>query len=209
MRPNPDIPNATRMAFFVTNQDMTKTTVEAPARVSGAMAPLRKFERRMTRFASARFVILVMCLMNTIPASAAATDVLATHTTVRAQTLNAECTQEDAHAAEVVIDYLTTWDNIHRFYSQFKQCYDGAIAGSVQDKVQLLWANRWQQLPRMLALTRKDAEFRSFIWAMVDSEAFPQDAFAKVLAHATRRCPRSASQFCQAIRSADRRRRVD
>ena len=131
---------------------------------------------------------------------------LTSHAAVIAQTPGAACTRDEAYAAETVTDYLTTWDNVYSFYKQFKHCYDGAIAEGTQDKVQLLWANRWQELPRMLALTGKDAEFKKFIWVIIDSEAFPQDTFNKVLAHATRRCPKEAAEFCKAVKSASRRR---
>lgn len=131
---------------------------------------------------------------------------LAAHMAVHAQTPDAACTRDEAYAAEVVTDYLTSWESVYRFYKQFRHCYDGAIAEGTEDKIQLLWANRWQELPRMLAFMKKDAEFKKFIWVVIDSEAFPQDTFDKVLAHATRRCPKEAGEFCKAIKSAGRRR---
>jgi hypothetical protein len=116
------------------------------------------------------------------------------------------CTREEAYAAEVVTDYLTTWDGVYRFYKQFKHCYDGAIAAGAEDKVQLLWANRWSDIPKMLALTTKDREFKNFIWIIIDSDAFPRDTFNTVLANATRHCPREAEEFCQAVKSVAKRR---
>ena len=115
------------------------------------------------------------------------------------------CTREEAYAAEVVTDYLTTWDDVYRFHKQFKHCYDGAIAEGAEDKVQLLWANRWSDIPKMLALTTKDRDFKKFIWIIIDSDAFPRDTFNTVLANATRHCPRGAEEFCQAVKSAAKR----
>lgn len=122
-----------------------------------------------------------------------------------AQDATQACTRDEALAADVVTDYLTTWENVYSFYKQFRHCYDGAIAEGVQDKVQLLWASRWSELPKMLAFTRRDPEFKNFIWNIMDSEAFPQDTFNTVLAHATRRCPKDATEFCQAVKSAAKR----
>ncbi|MDT7836905.1 hypothetical protein [Aquabacterium sp. OR-4] len=124
----------------------------------------------------------------------------------QAHSSSSTCTREEAYAAEVVTDYLTTWDGVYRFYKQFKHCYEGAIAGGAEDKVQLLWANRWSEIPTMLALTTKDREFKKFIWVIIDSEAFPRDTFNTVHANVTRHCPKGAEEFCQAVRSAAKRR---
>ncbi|MBZ8142858.1 hypothetical protein CLD22_23555 [Rubrivivax gelatinosus] len=88
---------------------------------------------------------------------------LVLHTHSQAQTPTPTCTREESYAAEVITDYLTTWSNVYMFYKQFRHCYDGAIAEGTQDKVQLLWADKWSELPQMLALTTKDREFKNFI----------------------------------------------
>ena len=119
-----------------------------------------------------------------------------------AQGSNPPCTRDEGLAAEVVTDYLSTWENVYRFYKQFGHCYDGAIAEGAQDKIQLLWAHRWSELPKMLAFTRTDPGFKKFVWVIIDSEAFPQNTFNTVLANATKRCPSGAKEFCQAVESA-------
>jgi hypothetical protein len=112
------------------------------------------------------------------------------------------CSRADAIQAEEATDRLNTWDEVHGFYKRFRSCYDGGIAEGVHDKVQLLWANHWNQLPRMLALFRSDDGFRRFIWPIIKVEDFPQDAFKKVLANAQRNCPRDGADFCAAIKEA-------
>lgn len=96
-----------------------------------------------------------------------------------------ECGREEAYAAESVTDYLNSWENVYTFFIQFRHCYDGAIAEGAEDKMQVLWATRWTDLPAMIDLTNNDLEFKKFVWSVVHSEAFPQDTFQKVLHNAT------------------------
>jgi hypothetical protein len=108
----------------------------------------------------------------------------------------------DAHAADMVTDYLTSWENVALFFKEFQHCYDGGVAASAQDKIHLLWAERWRELPKMIALTRSDPEFKAFLLRVLASEAFSQDTFAKVVRNASRQCPRTAKEFCQAVKKA-------
>jgi hypothetical protein len=112
----------------------------------------------------------------------------------------AECTREDAYAAEAVVDYLTSWENVHLFYKQFAQCYDGSIAEGVEDRVQQLWATRWGDLPKMVALTKADPGFGDFVLRSLKTESFPLDAFKRVVRSAKARCPPVALDFCSAVR---------
>lgn len=110
-----------------------------------------------------------------------------------------ECTQLEAYAAETVTDYLDSWQNVHAFFKQFRHCYDGAIAEGAEDKIQLLWSKQWEKLPTMITLTRNDAEFKSFLWQVLESEAFPQDEFSVVVRNARQHCPSGAAEFCRAV----------
>ena len=110
-----------------------------------------------------------------------------------------ECSRDEAYAAEAVTDYLDSWQNVYFFFKQFRHSYDAAIAEGAEDKIQLLWADHWSTLPQMIALTKKDAEFKAFIWQRISADTFPQDTFARVVRHANTQCPITAKAFCQAI----------
>jgi hypothetical protein len=114
----------------------------------------------------------------------------------------AECTRDEAYAAETVVDYLNSWENVRLFYEQFRHCYDGGIAEGVEDRMQLLWADRWGDLPKMLALTKEDPGFNAFVMRSLFSEAFPQDTFAKVLRNAKTKCPAEGRIFCSEVKKA-------
>jgi len=108
-----------------------------------------------------------------------------------------QCTQSEARTAEVVTDYLDSWDNVYLFFKQFGQCYDASIAEGADDKIQLLWANHWQDLHRMLELTVRDPKFKEFLWQRVGDEDFPADRHAKILRYVRTSCPKSGTEFCQ------------
>jgi capsid protein len=114
-------------------------------------------------------------------------------------TAAAECTREEAYAAETVVDYLDSWGNVHIFYKQFRHCYDGGIAEGVQDRIQQLWADHWGDLPQMIALTKRDPPFNEFVLRSLTTEAFPQDTFKRVVRNARTRCPAVARSFCKAV----------
>ena len=109
------------------------------------------------------------------------------------------CTQMEAYAAEVTTDYLDSWAKVYLFFKQFRHCYDASIAEGAADKIELLWSSRWSTLPQMIALTDKDADFKTFIWQRIDEEIFPLDRFAVVVRNARTKCPRVAVEFCRAV----------
>lgn len=111
----------------------------------------------------------------------------------------AECTRDEAYAAESVTDYLDSWHNVYLFYREYRACYDASIAEGAVDKIFSLWADHWDQLPQMLALTAKDAEFDRFLRAQLTDQTVPADVHARVLRNATNACPESARNFCRAV----------
>jgi hypothetical protein len=119
-----------------------------------------------------------------------------------AQSETRKCTSAEAVAAEVATDTLHDWADVYRFFRQFGHCFDGAIAGNASDKVQLLLANFWSEVPQLLKYTSEDSKFKAFIFSIINSEAFPRRIFEVVVKHASERCPTSATELCQTIKSA-------
>ena len=111
----------------------------------------------------------------------------------------AECTKDEAFAAETVTDYLDSWENVFRFFKAFGHCYDGGIAEGAGYRIQKLWTSHWSQLPTMIALTKRDPEFKAFIWDRIGDETFSQDDFSSLLHKAKSGCPKVAQEFCQAV----------
>jgi hypothetical protein len=110
-----------------------------------------------------------------------------------------QCTQTEATTAETVTDYLDSWDSVYQFFKQFGHCYDGSIAEGANDKIQLLWANHWRDLPRMLELTKQDPKFKAFMSQRMNDQDFPSNEFAKILQNAKTSCPKGGVEFCKAF----------
>jgi hypothetical protein len=111
----------------------------------------------------------------------------------------AECSEKEAYAAEIVTDYLDSWQNVYSFFEQFRHCYDASIAEGAEYKIQQLWAEHWHDLPEMIALIKKDPKFKAFIWERISDETFSQEAFGRFVQHAAKECPVGAEEYCQAV----------
>jgi hypothetical protein len=109
------------------------------------------------------------------------------------------CSTAEAYAAEAATDRLDSWGNVHLFFKQFRHCYDASIAEGANDKIQLLWANHWSDLPQMLSLTSKDPAFKSFIWQRMKDVDFPESDFATIIHNAKASCPTGGADFCRAF----------
>ena len=110
-----------------------------------------------------------------------------------------ECDRQEAYAAETVVDYLSSWDDVYRFFGQFQSCYDASIAEGVNDRIYKLLADKWDNLSAMLAFADSDPAFRDFMHQRIDDETFPEEEFSRVADHAKHKCPAQALDFCQAI----------
>jgi len=108
-----------------------------------------------------------------------------------------QCSRSEAASADSAIDHLDSWDNVYHFFKQYGHCYDASIAEGVDDKIQLLWADHWENLHRMLELTTKDPKFKAFIWQRMSDQDFPADTHARILLKAKSSCPTGASEFCR------------
>ncbi len=116
-----------------------------------------------------------------------------------------KCTSPEAVSAATASDHLANWTEVHRFYQQFGHCFDGAVAGNASDKIQVMLAERWSELPQLLKYTSEDSQFKQFILNVVASESFPKRTFATVLSNAEKQCPKNATEFCKSIKSAGKR----
>lgn len=105
----------------------------------------------------------------------------------------------DAKAAEEATDHLHSWNNVYRFFKIYGNCFDASVAEGAEDKIQLLWADRWSALPEMIGLTNKDRRFKKFIWLRIGDATFPRDEFDRVVQHARSECPPGAIDFCHEV----------
>ncbi len=109
------------------------------------------------------------------------------------------CSEREAFAAEAVTDYLDSWTNVYLFFQQFGRCYDGSVAEGANAKIHHLLSHRWGQVPLLVDLAKRNAEFKKFMWARLDDEDFTQEDFNVLVSRARTECPRGAEEFCKEV----------
>jgi len=110
----------------------------------------------------------------------------------------AACKPMDLYAAEVVVDYLDSWRNIHLAYQQFRRCDEAAVSEGFSRGVTELLAASWKDLPQLVALANSDPDFETFVWTHLDDTTDDGDRRA-IAESATRACPKGASATCARI----------
>jgi hypothetical protein len=109
------------------------------------------------------------------------------------------CDDAMGERAENEVDYLKTWDQIYDSFKRYSACDDGAIAEGYSDAVVRTLADRWNQLPTLRILADHDERFGKFVFKHIDSTTDDHD-LDRVVANASRQCPKGDGQLCSTIR---------
>ena len=89
----------------------------------------------------------------------------------------------------------------YRSYKRFSQCDDGAIAEGYSESVTKLLADDWKSFNRLVALTSRNKNFKSFVLKHID-ESVPADRLAKIANNARSECSSSGKHLCLSIAKA-------
>ena len=112
----------------------------------------------------------------------------------------AECTRQEAIAAEEIASGLRSWPEVHSAFARFHHCDDGAIGEGFSESVSILVAEHWEQLGILSKLAAKNHSFRQFVLGHLD-ETVPADRWSVIEANAKEHCPLSARTLCKGILS--------
>lgn len=112
----------------------------------------------------------------------------------------AECSRQEAIAAEETASTLRTWPALHSTFVRYRHCDDGAIGEGFSESVSILVADHWGDLKSLSNLTAKDRSFLQFVLRHLD-ETVPADRLARIEANAKDRCPVTARSLCNDILS--------
>ena len=94
---------------------------------------------------------------------------------------------------------LNSWDRIHDWYKNYRQCDDGGPAEGVSEAVARNLVDRWETLPRLGELA-KDSGFERFVLKHVD-QTLNGDDLKKISTNAAKRCPVDLRSLCRALKS--------
>jgi hypothetical protein len=109
------------------------------------------------------------------------------------------CDNNLARQAENEVDNnLKSWRQMYESFKRYAPCDDGALWEAYSDSVVRILAERWEQLPHLQSFVARDARFRQFVLRHIDPTA-SEDALARVVINASRRCPTGQAQLCDAI----------
>ncbi|MFY9742785.1 MAG: hypothetical protein WAK21_12330 [Candidatus Sulfotelmatobacter sp.] len=108
------------------------------------------------------------------------------------------CDQKRAARAETEADDLKSWGSVQRFYKQFSDCDDGAIAEGVSDSVAKLLARKWNSVGDLVRFGSKDKAFESFVVRHLDETISESDA-SRIHQNAQSRCPSNAARLCKIL----------
>ena len=117
--------------------------------------------------------------------------------------VGAECTRQQAIAAEETASTLRNWAEVHSAFVRFRRCDDGAIGEGFSESVSILFAEHWDQLGALLRLTARDRSIRQFVLRHLD-ETVPADRWSAIEENAKSRCPSNARSLCKSILSRGR-----
>jgi hypothetical protein len=118
--------------------------------------------------------------------------------TISALAQSRPCTRQEGQRADQAVDALNSWNRIHEWYKDYRQCDDGAPAEGVSEAVARNLVDRWETLPRLGELT-KDIGFRGFVLKHVD-ETLNDDDLKKISANAVKRCPANLRSLCRQLK---------
>ncbi|MDK9362796.1 MULTISPECIES: hypothetical protein [Lelliottia] len=112
-----------------------------------------------------------------------------------------DCTPADAEAADLAVDSLSSWQAVSENYSHYGQCDDGSIAEGNSEAVIRLLVDKWNTLPALDALAKKNPAFGDWVLNHIDTTLDSGDLEA-VARRAQKNCPDHSKQLCEKVGSA-------
>lgn len=111
------------------------------------------------------------------------------------------CSPKEAEAADAMVDHLDDWAKVETTFKKYGHCDDGSIAEGNSEAVVRLLVDRWQALPRLSPLLKRDPGLRKFVLRHVDGTADSED-LDKIRQLSASSCPQGMMEFCQDLGQA-------
>jgi hypothetical protein len=105
------------------------------------------------------------------------------------------CADVEGRRALDKANTLRSWDALHRSYSLYRQCDDGAIGEGYSESVARILVDHWTTLPQLARAAENDIGFRAFVMKHVDA-TLNTDDLAKIRKNAQTQCPKGLRAVC-------------
>lgn len=112
-----------------------------------------------------------------------------------------DCSPADEEAADMATDYLTNWQAVRDSYARYRQCDDGSIAEGNSEAVVRLLVDKWNTIPELVALTKQNADFESWVLKHIDTTVNGED-LESIERNAKENCGDNRKKICSKISSA-------
>jgi hypothetical protein len=110
-----------------------------------------------------------------------------------------ECKKDDGLVAEVITDYLDSWDNMHLAYVQFGPCYAmGGPAEGIAESVIHLLLDKWPDVAYFQHLAIHDKNFGHFVLSHIDL-TLNSDEVGQLKKVASTSCSKETKIICTKI----------
>ena len=111
------------------------------------------------------------------------------------------CSPQETYAAEIVSDYIESWNKLRMAYKEFGHCDEGFIAEGFSEVVARLLTTQWSRLPELSSTIKKDASFGDFVFRHINGTwGIPERKKVGVLAASS--CPAGEALLCEKISAA-------
>ena len=90
------------------------------------------------------------------------------------------------------------WNSIYEYYQKYGPCVDGGLWEATSDGVVKMLSNKWNELPILEKLVKKDKKFKLFIANNITATV-ASDELLKIHENATKHCPEGASTLCKMV----------
>ena len=111
------------------------------------------------------------------------------------------CSPAQAQAADAMVDRLDDWAAVDDFFKAYRRCDDGGIAEGSSDAIAQLLADRWQTLPQLQALIRREPALQPFVLRHINT-TLDTGTLNRIRREATSACPADAASLCADIQRA-------
>jgi len=112
-----------------------------------------------------------------------------------------QCSEREAYAAEVVVDYLDSWRNVHNAFKQFSMCDQGGVAEGYSNAIAKILVNQWSSLSSLYEATKVEPGYEGFILRHIN-ESIDENDLEAIYQSATNRCPPNNTTLCEKLAHA-------
>ncbi len=111
------------------------------------------------------------------------------------------CPQQDADAAEAMVDTIRSWKDVDVIYAKYRNCDDGSIAEGNAEAIANILVKHWDTLPDLVGLSSHEPGLQAFVLNHVN-QTIDTAELRRIASLSTTSCPTSAEPLCKKLHEA-------